>query len=172
MELSFLMWLATLLPPAQAEPLCLATTVYLEARDQSERGQQAVAEVALRRRDSGVWGEDVCAVVTAPKQFAPTLVPPSTRLRDPEAWAKAVRVAFSAQREWSRPVAERREVVPGASHFAALALANPNWASYPQVAVIDDHTFFRVKRLTPNQRQERSNHPRARDTTTTVAQRR
>ncbi|HAI59624.1 MAG TPA: cell wall hydrolase [Xanthomonadaceae bacterium] len=149
MELSFLMWLASLLPPAQAEPLCLATTVYLEARDQSELGQRAVAEVALRRRDSGAWGDDVCAVVNAPKQFAPTLVPPSTRLRDPQAWERAVAVAFDAKKEWSRPRAERREVVPGASHFAALRLASPNWASYPQVAVIDDHTFFRVKRLTP-----------------------
>lgn len=149
MELSFLMWLASLLPSAQAEPLCLATTVYLEARNQSELGQRAVAEVALRRRDSGVWGDDVCAVVTAPKQFAPTLVPPSTRLNSPASWEQAVAVAFAAQKEWNRPRAERHEVVPGASHFAALALANPNWASYPRVAVIDDHTFFRVKRLRP-----------------------
>lgn len=151
MELAFLMWLATLLPPAQAEPLCLATTVYLESRDQSELGQRAVAEVALRRRDSGHWGDDVCAVVTAPKQFAPTLVPPSTRLGSLEAWEKAVAVAFATQKEWNRPLAERREVVPGASHFAALRLANPNWASYPKVAVIDDHTFFRVKRLRPRE---------------------
>ena len=149
MELSFLMWLASLLPPAQAEPLCLATTVYLEARDQSELGQRAVAEVALRRRDSGVWGDDVCDVVQAPKQFAPTLVPPSTRLNSLASWEQAVAVAFAAQKEWSRPSGQRREVVPGASHFAALRLANPNWASYPQVAVIDDHTFFRVKRLPP-----------------------
>lgn len=149
MELSFLMWLASLLPPAQAEPLCLATTVYLEARDQSELGQRAVAEVALRRRDSGVWGDDVCDVVQAPKQFAPTLVPPSTRLNSLASWEQAVAVAFAAQKEWSRPSSQRREVVPGASHFAALRLANPNWASYPQVAVIDDHTFFRVKRLPP-----------------------
>lgn len=149
MELSFLMWLASLLPPAQAEPLCLATTVYLEARDQSELGQRAVAEVALRRRDSGQWGYDVCRVVNAPKQFAPTLVPPSTRLDSLESWEKAVNVAFAAKTEWNRPRAERREVVPGASHFAALRLANPSWASYPQVAVIDDHTFFRVSRLKP-----------------------
>jgi len=149
MELSFLLWLASLLPPAQAEPLCLATTVYLEARDQSELGQRAVAEVALRRRDSGFWGDDVCAVVTAPKQFAPTLVPPSTRIGSADAWERAVEVAFATQKEWARPPAERSEVVPGASHFAALALASPNWASYPQVAVIDDHTFFRVKRLRP-----------------------
>ena len=147
MELSFLMWLSTLLPPAQAEPLCLATTVYLEARDQSELGQRAVAEVALRRRDSGMWGDDVCAVVKAPKQFAPTLVPPRTRLNNVEAWEEAVAVAFAAQKEWNRPRAERREVVPGASHFAAMRIANPSWASYPQVATIDDHTFFRVNRL-------------------------
>jgi spore germination cell wall hydrolase CwlJ-like protein len=51
--------------------------VYLEARDQSARGQQAVAEVALRRRDSGLWGDNLCSVVTARKQFAPTLVPPT-----------------------------------------------------------------------------------------------
>lgn len=149
MELSFLLWLATLLPPAQAEPLCLATTIYLEARDQSELGQRAVAEVALRRRDSGQWGDDVCRVVNAPKQFAPTLVPPSTRLDSLESWEQAVNVAFAAKTEWNRPRAERREVVPGASHFAALRLANPSWASYPQVAVIDDHTFFRVSRLQP-----------------------
>lgn len=151
MELSFLMWLAMLLPPAQAEPLCLATTVYLEARNQSELGQRAVAEVALRRRDSGVWGENVCDVVTAPKQFAQTLVPPSTLLRNPAAWEQAVTVAFAAQKEWNRPRAERREVVPGASHFAALDIANPNWATYPQVATIDDHTFFRVSRLAPRE---------------------
>jgi spore germination cell wall hydrolase CwlJ-like protein len=147
MELSFLMWLSTLLPPAQAEPLCLATTVYLEARDQSELGQRAVAEVALRRRDSGMWGDDVCAVVKAPKQFAPTLVPPRTRLNNVEAWEEAVAVAFAAQKAWNRPHAERRAVVPGASHFAAMRIANPSWASYPQVATIDDHTFFRVNRL-------------------------
>lgn len=147
MELSFLMWFASLLPSAQAEPLCLATTVYLEARNQSELGQRAVAEVALRRRDSGYWGQDVCKVVQAPKQFAPTLVPPSTRLNNLEAWEQAVQVAFAAQKEWNRPKAERREVVPGASHFAAMSIANPSWASYPQVAVIDDHTFFRVKGL-------------------------
>lgn len=94
-------------------------------------------------------GYDVCRVVNAPKQFAPTLVPPSTRLDSLESWEKAVNVAFAAKTEWNRPRAERREVVPGASHFAALRLANPSWASYPQVAVIDDHTFFRVSRLKP-----------------------
>lgn len=149
MKLSFILWLAQILPQPAADPLCLATTVYLEARNQSELGQRAVAEVALRRRDSGQWGSTVCEVVTARKQFAPTLVHPGLRMRNLEAWEQAVQVAFQAQADWRLPPGQRREVVPGASHFAALHLANPAWANAPQVATIGDHTFFRVQRLAP-----------------------
>ena len=149
MKLSFILWLASVLPQPAADPLCLATTVYLEARNQTELGQRAVAEVALRRRDSGQWGESVCDVVMARKQFAPTIVNPGLRMRNLEAWQKAVDVAFQAQQDWSLPVGERHEVVPGASHFAALDLASPAWATSPRVATIGDHTFFRVQRLTP-----------------------
>ncbi len=57
MKLAWILWLSSnVLPQPAADSLCLSTTVYLEARDQSMRGQQAVAEVALRRRDSGLWG--------------------------------------------------------------------------------------------------------------------
>lgn len=149
MKLSFILWLAQILPQPAADPLCLATTVYLEARDQSELGQRAVAEVALRRRDSGQWGQSACDVVTARRQFAPTIVNPGMRIKNLQAWETAVRVAFEAQHDWSLPVGERNEVVPGASHFAALDLANPAWASSPRVATIGDHTFFRVQRLVP-----------------------
>ncbi|MFY2762518.1 cell wall hydrolase [Arenimonas sp. MALMAid1274] len=149
MKLSFILWLASILPQPAADPLCLATTVYLEARDQSELGQRAVAEVALRRRDSGQWGESVCDVVTARKQFAPTIVNPGLRMRNLEAWEKAVQVAFQTQSDWQLPPGQRNEVVPGASHFAALGIASPAWASAPRVATIGDHTFFRVQRLTP-----------------------
>lgn len=149
MKLSFILWLAQVLPQPAADPLCLATTIYLEARNQSELGQRAVAEVALRRRDSGRWGESVCEVVTARKQFAPTIVHPGLRMKNLEAWEQAVQVAFATQADWRQPAGQRNEVVPGASHFAALDLANPAWATAPRVATIGDHTFFRVQRLTP-----------------------
>lgn len=145
MKLSFLLWLASLLPQSAADPLCMATTVYLEARDQSMLGQRAVAEVALRRQEDGRWGDSVCEVVTAPKQFAPTLVNPGLRLSNMEAWERAVQVAFAAQKDWQ--LADRRELVPGASHFAALKLAQPAWRNYPAVATIGSHTFYRVDRL-------------------------
>lgn len=149
MKLAWILWLSQVLPQPAADSLCLSTTVYLEARDQTPRGQQAVAEVALRRRDSGLWGDSTCAVVTARKQFAPTIVSPSTRLRNDEAWARSIKVALGAERNWALPVSQRREIVPGASHFAALSIAQPNWRTFPTVATIGDHTFFRVQKLRP-----------------------
>jgi len=149
MKLAWILWLSQLLPQPAADSLCLSTTVYLEARDQSVRGQQAVAEVALRRRDSGLWGNDLCSVVTARKQFAPSLVSPNTELGNPDAWAEAVAVAFASERNWALPPGKRREVVPGASHFAATAIASPSWRNAYQVATIGGHTFYKVQSLKP-----------------------
>jgi spore germination cell wall hydrolase CwlJ-like protein len=146
MHLSFLLWVASMLPQSAADPLCLATTVYLEARGQSELGQRAVAEVALRREEDGRWGDSVCEVVTAPKQFAPTLVNPNLEMASLESWQTAFDVAFQAEADWQQPEGQRHEVVPGASHFAAHYV-HPAWNTYPQVATIGDHTFYRVEKL-------------------------
>jgi len=149
MKLAWLLWMASVMPPQAADSLCLSTTVYLEARDQSERGQKAVAEVALRRTESKLWGDSVCDVVTARKQFAPTLVSPNTRLNHKKAWSRVVSVSLESQRNWQLPIGQRREIVPGASHFMAHALVSPEWGNAPEVAVIGDHTFLRVQRLRP-----------------------
>lgn len=149
MKLAWILWLASILPPQAADSLCLSTTLYLEARDQSVLGQHAVAEVALRRADSGLWGDSVCDVVTARKQFAPTIVSPRTRLTNTEAWSQSVTIALEAQRNWALPAGERKEVVPGASHFLAHAIASPSWRNAYQVATIGDHTFLRAQNLKP-----------------------
>ena len=149
MKLAWILWLSQVLPQPAADSLCLSTTVYLEARDQSAQGQQAVAEVALRRRDSGLWGDNLCSVVTARRQFAPSLVSPNTELANPDAWARAVAVAFDSERNWALPPGRRKEIVPGASHFAATAIASPSWRNAYQVATIGDHTFYRVQKLKP-----------------------
>jgi spore germination cell wall hydrolase CwlJ-like protein len=148
MKLAWILWLANnLLPQPAADQLCLATTIYLEARDQSSLGQQAVAEVALRRLDTGRWGDNLCAVVTAPKQFAPTLVSPNFMLRNLRAWNRSVEVAMSSRSDWSKPYSTRRQIVPGADHFVAFRIASPEWARGVPVATIGDHTFYRVTRL-------------------------
>ena len=149
MKLAWILWLASVLPPQAADSLCLSTTLYLEARDQSVLGQQAVAEVALRRTDSGLWGDSVCEVVTARKQFAPTILPPRTRMDNAEAWARSVSIAIESQHNWALPAGERKEIVPGASHFMAHDIAAPSWRNAYQVATIGDHTFLKVQRLKP-----------------------
>jgi len=149
MKLAWILWMAQLLPQPIADPLCLTTTVYLEARDQAPLGQQAVAEVAMRRRESGRWGDSVCEVVTSRGQFAPAIVHPGHRLKNPEAWHESAMVAFQVYREWQRAPGQRQEVVPGASHFVAHGLANPAWTGAPAVARIGDHTFYEVERLAP-----------------------
>jgi spore germination cell wall hydrolase CwlJ-like protein len=147
MKLAWILWLASVLPQPTADQLCLATTVYLEARNQSELGQRAVAEVALRRLDTGRWGDSVCDVVTAPAQFAPTLVKPGFRFSNLRAWGRSVRVAMQATADWSVPIAQRRQVVPGADHFVALAKASPSWSQASPVATIGDHTFYSLLNL-------------------------
>ena len=147
MKLAWILWLASVLPPHASDSLCLSTTLYLEARNQPQRGQQAVAEVALRRQDSGLWGDSMCDVVTARKQCAPTIVSPNTQLANMKAWDRSIDVALRAERNWALPVGQRREIVPGASHFAAHAIASPSWSNSYQVATIGDHTFYRVQKL-------------------------
>lgn len=149
MKLALILWLMHVLPQQAADPMCLATTVYLEARGQSELGQRAVAEVAMRRLESGQWGDSVCAVVTARGQFAMATLDPRDRIRDTQAWYTALRIAMATERDWARPAGQRHEVVPGASHFAARALADPAWSQSRLVAVIGDHSFYRVANLAP-----------------------
>jgi spore germination cell wall hydrolase CwlJ-like protein len=148
MKLAWILWLASVLPQPAADPLCLATTIYLEARDQSELGQRAVAEVALRRLDSGRWGDEMCEVVTAPKQFAPTLTSPHYRLKNLDAWNEVLAITWESLRQWSAPKEGRKQVVPGADHFFAHRLvAKPAWATGEPVALIGGHAFYRVQKL-------------------------
>lgn len=144
MKISFLLWLASLLPQAQADHICLATTVYLEARDQPVLGQKAVAEVAMRRHQSHRHGDSVCAVVREPGQFALSYVPPGYVIDEADALAQSLRVASEVMRAWESPLPERGLVVPGARYFAAIGNgAPPPWVHGAPVATIGDHSFYR-----------------------------
>jgi spore germination cell wall hydrolase CwlJ-like protein len=148
MKLAWILWVANVLPQPVADPICLTTTIYLEARNQSILGQRAVAEVALRRVEDGRWGDSVCAVVTAPRQFAPTLVSGEFTLKNSKAWDRAAAIAFDALRDWDKPLNSRRQVVPGASHFLVNDIVKrPNWAQGTPVALIGDHAFYSVSEL-------------------------
>lgn len=143
MKLSMLLWLTTLMPQPVADQACLATTVYLEARSEPVLGQLAVAEVALRRRDRGHYGNTVCEVVTAPHQFATTTTPGSFELTNLDAFAKAWRIAGNSIHNWELPVAQRHLLVPRADHFATTTIS-PAWSHNRPSVTIGDHAFYAV----------------------------
>ena len=102
----------------------------------------AAATAAAGATTSATWSPRA-------EQFAPSIVPPGTRLGNSEAWAQAVDVALGVGTELALPIGQRKEVVPGASHFMAHAIASPTWRNAYQVATIGDHTFLRVQKLKP-----------------------
>ena len=143
MKLSMLLWLTSLMPQPVADHACLATTVYLEARSEPTIGQLAVAEVALRRRDRGQWGNTVCKVVTAPHQFATTTTPGSFEVDNLDSFSKAWEIAGRSLQNWQLPLAQRRMFVPHADHFATTAIT-PAWSRNRPSVTIGVHAFYAV----------------------------
>jgi len=143
MKLSFLLWITSLLPQPLADQTCLATTVYLEARSEPAAGQMAVAEVALRRRESGRWGNSICDVVLAKGQFAPTTTNPAYVIANPKAWTRAWHIAQRSIAMWSLPRDQRKFLVPDADHFI-LADSTSYWVKGEPVATIGAHNFYRI----------------------------
>ncbi|MCB1607402.1 MAG: cell wall hydrolase [Xanthomonadales bacterium] len=144
MTVGWILWLASILPQPHADRLCLATTIYLEARSEPFDGQLAIAEVALARLDSQLYGDTLCSVLSKPRQFALTTVSPNYRLSNPMAWKRAWQAMRQALIIYRQPAPERQLVSQGATHFVALAMASPNWARGEPVAVIGDHSFYRL----------------------------
>ena len=142
MKLGLLLWLASLFPQETADRICLASTIYLEARSESLMGQTAVAEVALRRRESRQWGNTLCSVLTARGQFALSTMSPNYIVDEAPAWQSAWLVAGTAMRVWSLPPHMRVSVVPKADHFFAVSATPPAWAKGNPLAVIGDHWFY------------------------------
>ncbi|MGA9334281.1 MAG: cell wall hydrolase, partial [Rudaea sp.] len=109
--------MASLFHNPVADRTCLATTMYLEARGEPVIGQLAVAEVALRRRDSGEWGDSLCSVLRARHQFALTTTNRNFVVSDVNSWHRDWMLAGMAILVWSLPPDWRPSVVPHADHF-------------------------------------------------------
>lgn len=142
MKLAWILWLASLFHNQASDRACLAATIYLEARGEPVRGQMAVAEVGLRRRDSGDWGDSLCRVLSARGQFALSTTSKNYLFTDVDSWNQAWFVAGMAQEMWKLPARWRPTVVPKADHFFATASIPPDWAKGPPLAVIGDHRFY------------------------------
>jgi len=144
MKLAWILWLASVFQQPVGDRACLAATIYLEARGEPILGQTAVAEVAQRRRESGQWGNSLCAVLTARGQFALSTTNKNYTFTDVDAWRQAWLVAGISMTEWSLPPQWRVALVPEADHFFATDTSQPDWAKGRPVAIIGDHRFYRA----------------------------
>jgi spore germination cell wall hydrolase CwlJ-like protein len=125
---------------------CLAQAVYFEARNEPQRGQQAVAQVVLNRVFSPYYPKDVCSVVFQNAhrhlscQFTFACDGKSEAIRERGAWARATRIAKQTldAKIWLPEVAK-------ATHYHA-AYVRPNWIRDMRVMVrYGLHTFYRPR---------------------------
>ncbi|NUB45150.1 cell wall hydrolase [Fertoebacter nigrum] len=135
-------WLARQpLTRSDAEWLCLATALYFEARGETVKGQFAVAEVILNRADSPAYPETICGVVNQKSgkscQFSYTCNGHSKKIREPEAFAQAGKIAAVML------AGAPRALTDGATHFHTKNV-RPGWAHrFPRTATIGAHLFYR-----------------------------
>jgi len=122
---------------------CLAEAVYYEARNQSDDGQRAVAQVVLNRVRHPAYPNSVCAVVYQGSeratgcQFTFTCDGSLGGEVEPYAWERARRIAAAALRgNVYRPVGL-------ATNYHTTAIS-PYWAPslVPQLT-LGDHIFYR-----------------------------
>lgn len=128
--------------------MCLALTVYHEARNQSTVGQIAVAQVVMNRMMDDRFPDDVCAVVTQgihwqskPAinrcQFSFYCDGLSDEPRNPKAFVKSLEVAEVVLEGFGVGLLE------GATHYHA-DYVSPSWARHhTRVVTIDEHIFYR-----------------------------
>ena len=115
---------------------CLATAVYFESKGEPLDGQLAVAQVILNRVDSGRFGQDVCAVVKAPRQFGFVRNGALPEATNNSQWETARAIAWIALSDgW-------KEIVPAATHFHATRV-NPGWSNLRRLATVGNHIFYR-----------------------------
>ena len=138
-----------------AQEKCLATTIYGEARSESEQGQIAVAYTLLNRAKN----KTICDVALARKQYSIFnnnlafraiatslhLIPEQKNTIDQKSWEMAVRVSKIVM------YGLKPDPTNGATHYIADKVMKlkgykyPKWSKeYTMVAAINNHKFYKI----------------------------
>lgn len=123
---------------------CLAEAIYFEARGESVQGMFAVGEVILNRVDNPRFPNTICGVVhqgTGQRyacQFTFTCDGHPENVHEPASWQRVGKVARLLIDGAPRNLAN------GATHYHTRAVS-PRWArSFPRVATVGSHYFYRM----------------------------
>lgn len=115
---------------------CLAEAVYFEAAGTGKAGEAAVAHVVMNRTKSAKFPSTVCGVVAQGCQFSYRCDGKSDALADPDARARAYRVAQAV-------LSGEPDITNGALFFHS-ASAKPGWfASRKRVGTFGGNVFYR-----------------------------
>ena len=115
---------------------CLTKNIYYEARGEDHRGKLAVGNITINRLKTGYWGNSICKVVYAKKQFSWTLAKKLPR-PDSKLWAESEEVA--------RKVLDGHRVrgLTKSLYYHAIYIKDPKWADTEhEVGQIGNHVFY------------------------------
>jgi len=121
-----------------AEHVCLAKNIYFEARNETLKGQLAIALVTLNRLQEARWSEEVCGVVYDNKQFSWF----SDGLSDyPRNYASYESVALVASHMLDADMS-MHDFTYGSTHYHANYVS-PYWNEFMILkATVDTHLFY------------------------------
>lgn len=115
---------------------CLTRNIYYEARGEDHRGKLAVGNVTVNRLKTGYWGDTICKVVYAKKQFSWTLAKKLPRPNS-KVWAESEEVARRVL------AGHRLRGLQQSLFYHAIYIKNPNWAdTRHEAGQIGNHIFY------------------------------
>lgn len=115
---------------------CLTKNIYYEARGEDHRGKLAVGNVTVNRLKTGYWGDSICMVVYAKKQFSWTLAKKLPR-PDSKLWAESEEVARKVLAGY------RVRGLTKSLYYHAIYIKDPKWADTKhEVGQIGNHVFY------------------------------
>lgn len=116
---------------------CLARNIFYEAGIEPYAGKIAVAQVTWNRVKTGRWGNSVCRVVYARKQFS------WTHQNKPEPRGPLWRASRAAAQDFVNGV--RAVALQRSKHYHAIWISDPVWTrNLEVVAVIGQHRFYQT----------------------------
>lgn len=120
------------------EKKCLAKNIFFEAGIEPIEGKIAVAQVTMNRLETKRWGDDVCSVVYARKQFSWTLEKKKVNEKPSgPLWKESV-IALEKFIQGYRIVG-----LENSRHYHADYIEKPYWAKKKRtVETIGQHIFY------------------------------
>lgn len=116
---------------------CLAYNIYFEARDQSKKGQNAVAFVVINRVKSSKFPDTICKVIKQKHQFSWYREETSAKIHNRSALVTAFKLAKHIL------YGKHKDPTNGALYYHNLTV-KPYWANKVKfITKIGNHLFYK-----------------------------